>query len=481
MSPATPSRPEAARSGERGRLAALLDPVDAASLATFRLLFGGLMLWDTLDALARGRVSYAYLRPRFLFTYDLFPFVAPWPGKLLYLHYAVMALAAAGLMLGLFYRLAAVLFFLCYGYVFLLDSALYNNHEYLILLLAFLLCVGDADRWASLDARRRSGSAVPPAAIPFWQLLLPRLQIVLVFFWAGIAKLNPDWLAGEPMRTWLAQRASTPILGPWLDTAAAAYAFSYAGLLFDLAAGPLLLWRRTRPAALVALVAFNLLNHWLFEIGVFPFLMLAAAVLFVEPDLPRRLLGDRSRVEDRALAGSRRGALVFVAVYLAVQILLPLRPRFYAGNVGWTEEGQRFAWLMKLRSKSGHAVFRVRDAATGEPIAVDPAEELNAEQIRRMTFMPDMLAQYAHHVRAELLSRGVASPEVRVETWVSLNRRMPQRLVDPTVDLGSVVTTPFSAASWIVPLDESSPPGVLSLADYAALLEVDPPAGRRAE
>ena len=40
------------------------------------------------------------------------------------------------------------------------------------------------------------------------------------------------------------------------------------------------------------------------------------------------------------------------SVFLLVQLTLPLRHYIYQGNVSWTEQGHRFAWHMKLRSKN---------------------------------------------------------------------------------------------------------------------------------
>lgn len=99
----------------------LFQPVDASSLGAFRVQFGVLMLWEVVRYLAEDRVGRHFLEPRFLFTYEFFPFVAPWPGSLLYVHFAAMAVCAVGIAIGLFTRLSILLFGLGYSYVFLLD------------------------------------------------------------------------------------------------------------------------------------------------------------------------------------------------------------------------------------------------------------------------------------------------------------------------------------------------------------------------
>lgn len=441
----------------------LFRPVDAASLAAFRILFGALMLYEVAYALGGGRIRHTYLDAPVLFPFEFFPFVKPWPGVWMYVHFVAMGIAALGLMVGLFYRLSAAAFLLGYVYVFLLDKGEYNNHYYFIALLSFLFCVVDGQRWASIDQWRQRR----PEVVPFWNLLLFRAQVFLVFFFGGVAKLTPDWFAGEPMRTWLAEMVNTPVVGPWLGTEAAAYFFSWGGLLFDLSVGFLLLSPRTLPFAVAGMLFFNLTNHWLFSIGVFPFLVLASLVLFAAPDLPRRFFAVR---QGAATAPMARPAWVvpFVAIYLSVQILLPLRHWLYRGEVCWTEEGHRFAWHMKLRSKKGQVTFHVTDPATGEKWTIDPSDDLNPRQ-RRKLVSPDIMLQYAHYLRDRFEARGVHDPVVQVETLVSLNRRPPQPLLDPAVNLSQVEASVFRSGEWIMPLDENGRPGTLSFGEFGSL------------
>ena len=115
-----------------------------------------------------------------------------------------------------------------------------------------------------------------------------RFQVAVPYVYGGIAKLNGDWLAGEPVRTWLAERSAQSVLGPWLAQEWLVFTLCYGGLAFDLAIVPLLLWRRTRALALAAALGFHLANAYLFTIGIFPWLMIAATLLFLPPDWPRR-------------------------------------------------------------------------------------------------------------------------------------------------------------------------------------------------
>src|ERR1044072_8159469 len=111
--------------------AALFKPVDISFLVFFRVLFGAIMLWET----------YRYfVEPVVNFTYDGFSWVKPWPGRGMYIHFVVLGLAAACVMAGFMYRIAAPVFFLAFTYFFLLDQTRYMNHFYLVCLISFLMC-----------------------------------------------------------------------------------------------------------------------------------------------------------------------------------------------------------------------------------------------------------------------------------------------------------------------------------------------------
>ena len=435
----------------------LLKPVDSATLATFRVFFGALMIWEVWRYVHYNRIYRYYLEPDFFFTYEFFPFVSPWPGNLMYWHFFAMGVLALGVMLGFFYRISAFLFCLAYSYVFLLDKAQYNNHYYLIILLAFLLVIVDAHRWASVDQKRSPA----PGLIPFWQLAILRAQIVIVYFYGGLAKLNLDWLAGEPMRTWLFNRSDYPWLGPFLGTEGATYFFTYGGLFFDLSIGFWLLWKPARLPAFIGILFFNLMNHWLFNIGIFPFMMIAATILFAEPDLPRRLLRlPRLPLPPIApkTAAYRSWVFSFIAIYLALQILAPLRHWLYPGDVAWTEEGHRFSWRMKLRTKGARLAMWVTDPATRQTWPVDFSQDLTARQQSKMANRPDMILQYVHHLAQKYRQAGLETPIVQVDSWMSLNYRPYRPAVDLNLNLAEIRDGPLAHSAWILPLDKSAVP-----------------------
>ncbi len=227
--PSSPVPPDSARSGFLRRL---FTPVDIASLVFFRVAFGALMLWEVLRYFEYGWIGNYWITPVFHFTYFGFEWVQPWPGNGMYLHFIALGVLAGCIMLGLFYRVAATLFFLGFTYIFLLDQAQYLNHFYLICLVSLVMIFVPAHRSFSLDAWRRP--EIRSGATPAWAVLILAAQMGIVYFYGGLAKLNADWLRGEPMGSWLAPGAEWPIIGPLFTQWWSGHFFSYGGLFFDL-------------------------------------------------------------------------------------------------------------------------------------------------------------------------------------------------------------------------------------------------------
>jgi vitamin K-dependent gamma-carboxylase len=428
--------------------------MDIASLVALRVLFGAAMVVETIRYFAMGWIAEYYINPRFHFTYYGFEWVKPWAGAGMYIHFAVMGLAAVGVMLGACYRLCAVILFTTFTYVFLLEQAHYLNHFYLISLLAFLLMFVPAHRACSLDARWRPTLRSNDA--PAWCRWLLLAQLSIVYFYAGIAKLNGDWLHGEPMRSWLAERTHIPVIGQFFTKEWFVLLFNYGGLLFDLFIVPLLLWKRTRVFAFLWVIAFHLINATLFSIGIFPWLMLAATLLYLPPDWPRRLFKwPQFAVVGRAPAPRwPRLIIALGAAYVAVQLFVPLRHFLYPGTVHWTEEGHRFSWHMKLRDKQATARFHVTDPVQAKTWLVSPAFYLTPRQVTKMSTRPDMILQFAQYVaRDQARRRKIAHPlEVRALVTASLHGRPAQLLIDPDVDLAAEKRS-LGHANWILPLD----------------------------
>jgi vitamin K-dependent gamma-carboxylase len=150
------------------------------------------------------------------------------------------------------------------------------------------------------------------------------------------------------------------------------------------------------------------------------------------------------------------------ALYLGLQVLVPLRFVLYPGNVNWTEEGFRFAWRVMLIEKSGQVEFEVVNHNPPRRWVVYPRSELTPLQYKMMSTQPDMIHEYALHLAERYRRQGYPDVEVRAQAWAALNGRPSQRLIDPAVDLAREPRS-LLPKSWIVPLGSSCPPSGATL------------------
>ncbi len=437
----------------------LLAPTPAEPLAVFRIVFGAMMFAGTLRFIWLGWIEDHYLDPVMHFRYYGFEWVEVLPPYLLYALHGLMLASALGIALGAWYRLSALVFFLTFTYTELIELAYYLNHYYFVSLVSLLLIFVPAHRCFSVDAHRRPG--LRSASVPRWSIAVLMAQTAIVYVYAGLAKINSDWLLEAlPLRIWLPAHDDLPLLGPLLGLPATAYFFSWAGMLYDCAIVLFLIWPRTRWAAYATVVFFHTVTGLLFPIGIFPLVMMGSALLFFSPEFHQKAIDGISALlrlpRDRKAPGPERTVrtapwtLPLLGVYLCFQLLFPWRYQLYPGDLFWTEEGYRFSWRVMLVEKAGTATFFVTDSCTGREGVVDNREFLNAHQEKQMAYQPDMILQFAHFLAEHYKNRGLCSPKVRVEAYVTMNGRPSRLLVDPRRDL-SAVREGWGPRDWILP------------------------------
>jgi hypothetical protein len=435
--------------------------VSIAPLVTFRALFGLAMLISIVRFTAKGWIDQLYLKPGFFFTYPGFGWVQPFDAPLMYALFVCMAIGAAGIMLGWRYRLTSVLFFLTFTYVELIDKTNYLNHYYFVSIIAFLLTLVPAHRYFSLDARKQPENAL--ATVPAWMVNIFKLQLGMVYLFAGIAKINPDWLLkAMPLKIWLAGKSNIPVIGGLFNHKWAAHIFSWCGMLYDLCIPFLLLSKRWRPLAYLAVIVFHVLTAILFNIGMFPLIMILSTLIFFPDSFHDKLIATfhrcfRRSTHTTSVSSYRSPVLssisshiipVVLVAHFTVQAFLPFRYAFYPGDLFWTEQGYRFSWRVMLMEKAGTTQFVIKDSH-GKFEAVDNLEFLTPYQDKMMSTQPDMIVQFAHHLANEYTARGFDNPKVQVNAQVALNGRRSTALIDPEVNLAEVRYRP-GKNSWII-------------------------------
>lgn len=435
-------------SGIRARVAAFrqqaLALVSIQSLAAFRILFGLLMAAALVRLLLLGWVDELFVQPRFHFTFPGFGWVRPWPSFWMHAQVVAMAGCALGVAIGYRYRICAGLFLLGFLHLELIDQTNYLNHYYLVTLLSVLLLFLPAQKAWSVDSRRNE--RLRHESIPVWMIALLRFQVGVVYFFAGVAKLNADWLwRAEPLRTWLPTRVDLPLIGPFLDQSWVAYAASWAGAVFDLTIPFLLMSRRARLPAYLVAVIFHVGTWLLFKIGMFPWIMLVSALIFFPPDWPSRIFRGLSvpRVSSSGTSTMPRWQFAAICGYVLAQIVIPLRGMLSLEGSAWRSEGFNFAWKVMIVEKTGAADFFVVDPITKRRSRVEIGKYLTPRQAAFMAQDPYLIRDMARRIAVDQKD-GV---EVRVDAFAALNGRASQRLIDPELNLAGELP-----ATWILPL-----------------------------
>lgn len=432
----------------------LNEEVTIAPLVTFRIVYGLLMVGSIIRFAFNGWIEKQYLEPSFHFKYYGFHWVQALPSEMLYVVYLFMLIGAIGIALGWYYRVSAILFFITFSYVELIDKTYYLNHYYFISLIAISMIFIPAHRRCSLDVKNGRVGTLNTVS-RFYGIIL-KTQVSFVYFFAGIAKINYDWLVrAMPLRIWLVANANKPLLGAIFAKKITAYFFSWFGMIYDTTIPLFLSIKKTRVLAFMAVISFHLITGWLFPIGVFPFVMIFSALIFFSPAWHEQMLGKlEQRIGMKSSPGTTHVAMgkpvrIFFIGFLVFQMLFPLRYLLYPGNLFWTEEGYRFSWRVMLMEKAGNATFHVEDRETQQRVDIYNRAYLTPVQEKMMATQPDMIIQYAQYLKKDWEAKGFKNPKVTADVFVTLNGRRSKRFIDPEVDLATQKDT-WRHKEWIL-------------------------------
>jgi hypothetical protein len=436
----------------------------AAPLAVFRVLFGFMMFLGIIRFWANGWIEKLYIQPKFFFSYYGFEWVKP-IGDYTYIIFAICGIAALFVALGYKYRIAIIVFFLSFTYIELMDKTTYLNHYYFISCVAFLMIFLPANVYFSVDAYKNPRMAFQ--MVPKWTVDSIKLMLGIVYFYAGLAKLNSDWLFNAmPLKIWLPSKYDLPFLGDLMQQPWVHYTFSWSGALYDLAIPFLLLYRRTRWFAFALVVTFHVMTRVLFPIGMFPYIMIVSTLIFFDTGFHRKVIRFISKVlridyskmvalsQTRKYRFKRNIALPILAVFFVIQLLFPWRYLAYPNELFWTEEGYRFSWRVMLMEKAGYAQFKIKNTETGEQFLVDNTDFLTPFQEKQMSTQPDFILEYAHFLGEHFETQGHENVAVYAESYVALNGRLSQPYVDPNVDLMKQRES-FRRKNWILPFNDT--------------------------
>ncbi|NEN24413.1 HTTM domain-containing protein [Cryomorpha ignava] len=428
----------------------LFAPADIAPLAIFRILMGLLMAAEGFGAILTGWVRQNYVERDFTFNFMGFDFLQMLVGPQAYVLFALLGVFGLCIALGFRYKFAIIGFTILWACAYFGQKTSYNNHYYLLLLVCFLFILVPAHRYASADVK--SGRVQQSQVTPYWTIWVFKFLLLIVYFYAAIAKIYPDWIEGKAVEIFLTGKKDWPLLGMVADKTWFFLLLSYGGIVFDLLVIPALWFKPTRKIAFVISIFFHLFNSVVFHIGIFPYMMLITSVLFFEPAFIRKMFFRNSiDISHLKVANYLNNKLVYSLLipFFAGMILLPLRPFYFPGSSHWTEEGHRLSWHMMLRSKYGTIYYEVKRSDTGKTERINPEDRMWNKSARKLATRPDMAWQYAQRLKREYNDIGV-EVEVYAFANASLNGRELKPLIDSKTDLAAVKWRTFSHNEWIL-------------------------------
>ena len=265
---------------------------------------------------------------------------------------------------------------------YLMQKASYNNHYYLLILLCLLMLALPAHTYFSADAKKHP--IIKSMSMPQWCKWVIVLQLFIMYSYAAIAKLYPDWLNLTAVKLLMQGKANYPIIGALLQKEWMHYFVAYGGILFDGLVIPALLWKPTRKWAFIASLFFHLFNSIVFQVGIFPYLALAFTLFFFHPETIRNIFLKKKTLyikNEVIIPNYKKTLWVVGSIFFLIQLILPVRHWFIKDDVLWTEEGHRMSWRMMLRTKSGYIKYKVVDKKTKTITVIDPKKDLTQKQL----------------------------------------------------------------------------------------------------
>ena len=429
----------------------LFKQIDNSALIVFRVLFGLLIFLESVGAIFTGWIRRTLVEPKFTFSFIGLEWLQPLPGNGMYFYYAIMGAFGFMIMLGYKYRMAIITFTILWSGTYFMQKASYNNHYYLLILICSIMALLPANRNFSVDAK--NNPSIKSISMPNWCRLIIILQLFIVYTYASIAKMYPDWLDVTVAKNLMGSRKHYHIIGDIIQQQWFLYLITYMGIIFDLLIVPLLLWKPTRKWAFFASIFFHLFNSIVFQIGIFPYLSLAFILFFFETETIQKLFLKKKthyNKEDIIVPKNKNIWITVFALYFVIQLVLPIRHWFIKDDVLWTEEGHRLSWRMMLRSKSGITTYKVVDKDTGEEAIIKLDDFLTKKQKRIATTKADVMWQFAQRLKQIYAEKG-KDVSVYVDSKISVNGKPYKKFIDSEIDLADVKWDAFNHHDWILP------------------------------
>ena len=431
--------------------------IPGISISIFRIFFGFILSLQSIYWIIIGFIQKNIIDPTFLF-----PFIKglePLDDTLMNFGLnGSLLISSICIMTNKFYRIGLTIYLFSFTYLWLLCQGYFNNHYYLISIICFLLLFSKTPFSKSEKIR-----------IPKLHLYSLQLLIIIIYFIAGLNKLNPYWLVDIQPMTHILSKVGINEASVFIPF------FAYLGLFFDLLIGPILLIKKTRFIGFVAAILFHLMNFIIFilvggEIGFFPFIMISTLILFLDPKfIESKILKNNARLLSRQHLNKKISYILLV--FLFFQIIIPFRHVFFEGYVDYNGIGQRFSWRLKnMYKKHDQEIIKFRLLVKNNStimstfnLAEDPMEVakfkgkkinvyLTERQKTNLFYYPNMIPEFAKKIEVLIQEKVAVDLIINGECNIGFMGREKQLLFDPNIDLTKITNSTYKANTWLNPL-----------------------------
>jgi hypothetical protein len=426
----------------------LFAPVSINPLIIFRVAFGiALFIWS-IGMIITGQVYYQFVEPHYFFHYRFFNWVQPVPEFLMYLFFIALSIAAVFIAIGWYFRITVLVFTVILTYLLLIDKSNYLSYYYFMLLLLLMLLVSPAHRMFSLDIIRKPNLRVD--YIPRWCILAFQVQVIAVFYFAGMAKLNSEWLfRGIPVNIWIEELLKNWGVGINLPLLSIfSIVISWILILYDFLLPHFLLDKKTSTKAYLVIIFIQLFAFILFPVGYFPFLIIFSSVIFLNEKLIFNMISRASyflydvfefkqdvfKIRGGFMLNYRNRKLfpILISLFFLAQVVFPVALFLKWGSKRWATSAFQFSWQLFINHKRGDVRAWYYEEQTGNLENINLMDYLTAQQKRRMLMDPNLIVQFIEFLNNDAIKNG---KQIKVYASLSKNGSKSILLIDPQKEL----------------------------------------------
>jgi vitamin K-dependent gamma-carboxylase len=428
----------------------LSEPMEFTPFFLLRILFGLIAAINPLLIVSNTNVFNTYFKEYEIY-FNYFDFIRPFDLETMKILFIISSINALGIAFGFLYKFNCLMYLILTTYFFSINQMFFQNHYYLIILLSLICLFVPLNSQKSIDSKLFP--KIKKETLPAVYFLVFKMQMIIVYLFGAIVKINSDWLKAYPLRMWLENFTTMSFWGELRHSTALAYALSYGGLFFDLLIVPGLMYKKTRKISFVLLAGFHFINHNIFQIGVFPFLAFGLTVILFSD---WKIVAEAKPIK----SNTKYHNWILFWIYLIIQILIPMKHFLYEGNPVWNGKGHFFSWRMRLSELDNNFYFIVINPLTNQRIEINPDSPhpyLTKKQYAFLSMAPDLVVKTAKYIAQDFYNKSGIYPQVYLGGGLSLNGRPLEPYANLSMDLAKEEYHYFTSYPWILPSTKTLP------------------------